>query len=138
MKNLFKLWHKEVKCWIGCNPCIFQDGQIGRWSSNVPFDFFNAEKIEIVRNSGVEDVTGKEICQGDIVEFYNDVEYVLHPGIAKIIYDLGAFQMENEKYGIDYLGNMDIDDMCIRVIGNIYENPELLKSEVESNETNTF
>ena len=39
--------------------------------------------------------------------------------------------MENEKYGIDYLGNMDIDDMDIRVIGNIYENPELLESEVE-------
>lgn len=42
--------------------------------------------------------------------------------------------MENEKYGTDYLGNMDIDDMDIRVIGNIYENPELLESEVESNE----
>ena len=131
MGNLFKAWHKEVKCWIKCNPCVFQEGQIGRWNSNAPFDFFKAEDIEIVRNSGVKDTTGKEIYEGDIVEFYNDVDYVLHPGIAKVIFDLGAFQMENEKYGNEYLGNMDIDDMCIRVIGNIYENPDLLKSKIE-------
>ena len=86
---------------------------------------------EILRPTGIKDVTGKQIYEGDIVEFYNDVYYILKPGIAKIIYELGAFQMVNERYGADYLGNMDIDDMCIRVIGNIYENPKLLKSEVE-------
>ena len=131
MKSLFKLWHKEVKCWIECNPCIFQNGQIGRWNSNVPFDFFKSEDIEIVRNSGIKDVRGKEIYEGDIVEFYNNVDYILKPGKAKVIFELGAFQLENKKYGKDYLGNMEIEEMCIRVIWNIYENPDLFKSEVE-------
>lgn len=89
------------------------------------------DKDTIGQYAGVKDKNEKEIYDGDIVEFYNDVDYIVHPGIAKVIFDLGAFQMENEKYGTDYLGNMDIDDMGIRVIGNIYENPDLLKSKIE-------
>ncbi len=29
----------------------------------------------------------------------------------------------------EYLGEMDIENMCIKIIGNIYENPELLRGE---------
>lgn len=98
------------------------------------FDLIDGTRFELMQYTEIKDVTGKEIYEGDIVEFYNDEYYVLHPGIAKVIFDLGAFQLESKKYGADYLGNMDIDDMDIRVIGNIYANPELLEkleSEVE-------
>ncbi|CAI3679702.1 Phage protein TIGR01671 [Clostridium neonatale] len=139
-KIKFRMWDKDYK-----EMRIFGKNQHDdfRTNRNNELYYYNLQDgetssecgaYELMQYTGIKDVTGKEIYEGDIVEFYNDVDYVLHPGIAKVIFDLGAFQMENEKYGIDYLGNMDIDDMCIRVIGNIYENPELLKSEVESNE----
>lgn len=116
----FRAWGKEEK--------IMQENIQDR--SDFKY-FLNNKNIEVMQYSGITDVTGKEIYEGDIVEFYNDVDYTLHPGIAKIVFDLGAFQMVNEKYGTEYLGNMDIYGMDIRVAGNIFENPELLESEAE-------
>ncbi|CAG9702643.1 conserved hypothetical protein [Clostridium neonatale] len=139
-KIKFRMWDKDYK-----EMRIFGKNQHDdfRTNKNNELYYYNLQDCEtssecgayeLMQYTGIKDVTGKDTYEGDIVEFYNDVDYILHPGIAKIIYELGAFQMENEKYGSDYLGNMDIEDMCIRVIGNIYENPELLKSEGESNE----
>lgn len=141
MKSLFKLWHKEVKCWIGCNPCVFQDGQIGRWSSNAPFDFFKDEDIEIVRNSGVSDDNGEEIFEGDILKRIN-----VKKGTASLEKSFGVIKKESETSNLIFEWN-EYDEYLERflppkilnlksakhywVVGNIYENPELLKSEVE-------
>lgn len=147
MKSLFKLWHKEVKCWIKCNPCVFQDGQIGRWNSNIPFDFFKSDEIEIVRSSGIKDKNEKEIYEGDIVE--------IGDFIYSIKFEIGSFMLvrcsdKTDMYAeFDNCWNDDVyplsqlhwesnaeEDILYNceIIGNIYENPELLKSEVKSNE----
>lgn len=87
------------------------------------------EMIELIRYTGVKDRNGKEIYEGDIVSFYNDEEYKLKSTNALVIYDSGAFMLEHKKLGKEYLGEMDIENMCIKIVGNIYDNPELLEGE---------
>lgn len=87
------------------------------------------EMIELMRYTGLKDRNGKEIYEGDIVRFYNDEEYKLKPTNALVIYESAAFMLEHKKLGKEYLGEMDIENMCIKILGNIYDNPELLEGE---------
>lgn len=96
----------------------------------IPFDkILGFPCYEVMEYTGVKDYENKEIYEDDIVQFFNDEDYILKPGKAAICFDLGAFCIKHFKYGTETLGNMDIDDMFIKVIGNIHENPELLESE---------
>ena len=78
--------------------------------------------IELMQYTGLKDKNGKEIYEGDIVNYS-------HPRTNEIIrtvtFKHGAFGIEGiyEKTHIIF-GN--ILDNHIEVIGNIYENPELL------------
>lgn len=86
-----------------------------------------AWNAEIMQYTGLKDKNGKEIYEGDILKFFNDVDYIIKPGYAKVVFEDGSFCCKHYKYGTEYLANMDVVDMYITVAGNIYENPELLK-----------
>lgn len=86
-------------------------------------------KHELMQYTGLKDKNGKDIYEGDILKFFNDVDYIMKPGYAEVIFEDGAFACKHFKYGIECLVNMDVVDMDITVAGNIYENPELLEGE---------
>lgn len=87
--------------------------------------------------TGLKDKSGKEIYEGD------KVSYQLFPGnqekdIGTIIYRSGGFVIKTDHIhsgdkarigGPDYLplGPMVKNEKEVEVIGNIYENPELLE-----------
>ncbi|MGG7144917.1 YopX family protein [Clostridium nigeriense] len=83
--------------------------------------------FNVMQYTGLKDKNGKEIYEGDILQFYNDVDYIVKPGYTEVIFEDGAFACKHFKYGIECLVNMDVVDMDITVAGNIYENPELLE-----------
>ena len=97
--------------------------------SHYVLDYEDGIEAEIMRYTGLKDKNGKEIYEGDIVSFYNDEEYRFKSTNALVIYDSAAFMLEHKKLGKEYLGEIDIENMCIKIIGNIYENPELLEGE---------
>ena len=78
----------------------------------------------IMQSTGLFDKHGKEIFEGDIVKMAKDVysepayyEIVRHRG--------GAYRLESNQHGCElWLRHTNCE-----VIGNIYENPELLEEE---------
>lgn len=92
---------------------------------------------------GLHDKNGKEIYEGDIIEFSYDVftgNFDTKVGRGTIEFIDGAFyikpfeiegkkikDIDNEEWFLIYTVNID----TLRVIGNIYDNPELLGGEDE-------
>lgn len=75
---------------------------------------------KLMQYTGLKDKNGKKIYKGDILQI-NDEE---HEGNAKIVcveYKRGGFV---DSYFHRYIG--DIKTYKIEIIGNKYENPELL------------
>lgn len=85
------------------------------------------EDAALMQFTGLYDKNGKEIYEGDIVKAYNL--------IYTIEFKYGAFIFVNEVYKLDWrdIANKNRDyrlyeDVIenFEIIGNIYENPELL------------
>ena len=94
-------------------------------------------RFDIMQYTGLHDENGKEIYEGDIIEFSYDMfvgNFDTFVAKGKVVFEEGAFYVEafeNERTteGEAYLlYSINLD--TIEVIGNIYENKELL------NETN--
>lgn len=84
--------------------------------------------------TGLKDKNGKLIYEGDIVNFNCDSEIIR--GIVKWAELPPAYYVEclpdtNDKYCVDW--DLYTFDDTIQVIGNIYENPELLEVRDENN-----
>jgi len=87
--------------------------------------------ITLMQFTGLSDGLGKEIYEGDIVKFENIMDDDEKQFIGKIIFqDCGCGfgyyieQPTSENESTLYLLSNDFD---IEIIGNIYENPKLLK-----------
>lgn len=70
--------------------------------------------------TGLTDKNGTKIFEGDIVNILTENNEI---GIVK--YDEGGFEVEADGFVIDFKQNINGTDVA--VIGNIYDNPELLK-----------
>ncbi|WP_145349718.1 YopX family protein [Staphylococcus epidermidis] len=81
------------------------------------------EDIELMQSTGLRDINGTEIYEGDIVRYNRGISwsvekfpYVVKNSMEGFVFEYGLIQHSLSKK-IEY----------VTVIGNIYENPELLE-----------
>ena len=86
------------------------------------FDFYayvyDFDEVEFMENTGLKDKNGRYIYEGDIVEIlgvYFEIKYRV----------LKGYVIENKEYTLSLEANLD----SVSVVGNIYENKELLGNE---------
>ena len=124
----YRAWLKQYNVMVDdVSDLTFFEGNlkfIGRRTvGGVSFQY-SVEEIELMQSTGVLDKDGQEIFEGDIVKMAKDVysdptyyEVIRHRG--------GAYRLESNQHGCElWLRHTNCE-----VIGNIYENPELLEEE---------
>ena len=107
---------------------------------------FITDEKSIGQYTGLHDKNGKEIYEGDIVEFEDTGEegYEYKEGfdfnnIAQVVYENGIYTLanfgesDNSYYATDCSDEEILEEVLrngnCKVIGNIYDNPEMLGGE---------
>ena len=145
----FKAWDKHKKVFIPNDVWAFVTTDFGAfgimlkdWENYKEGEYFYENSQELVEFTGLHDRSGKEVFEGDVCKVfietggisdrksgfmygvveYKKNEYHINPfrynGDIKSVFGL------NKIYGFLVYGFTHLEN--IEVIGNIYENPELL------------
>lgn len=121
----FRAWDTErremakVIAWEEDGEITLQDSKGGIWKTV-------AHYIAVVMQyTGLEDKNGKEICEGDVINCtsmhdWNIPEWWNEDNSAKSVVIEDIRDIPYELFDADYQNDFEI-------IGNIYENPELLE-----------
>lgn len=120
--------------WVEGNYSIDVSGRV----DILPIDnlvFFEVIPETVGQFTGLTDKNGKKIFEGDIIT--DDPENLSFKNFYGVKYneDKASFYVEDENHE-EYLG--EVWDTDIVVIGNIHDNPELLKEETPSEKYKEF
>lgn len=121
----FRAWDVNNKEMLDVQELDYQDSYNGQPMVRTTMynDYFDVEDMILMQYTGLKDITGREIYEGDIVKsFFVDTDEAGN--------EIYKYYIMEVKYD-EVLCSYKIDKfMNLEVIGNIYENKELL------NETN--
>jgi uncharacterized phage protein (TIGR01671 family) len=107
------------------------DGQRGRRGNQIIIESglaYDVHPFTIGQCTGLKDINGRLIFEGDILkcaaEFLGaEGEYAC----AVVWEDCGWVTRETGNDGYNVLDEIDVEEFKMRVVGNIHDNPELLK-----------
>ena len=132
MTPRFRTWHNELGRMMSIKNMWFQDSRIEELELNdaVMNDYITAspDEIELMQSTGLKDKNGKEIFEGDIITNGMDIVDVRNHetlGFYTLVNGREVFFGHGtsiEEFEEDIEGFSEIAE----IIGNIYENKELL------------
>lgn len=119
-KIIFRAWDKEEKEMIDSFPY-----------NNLQTDYFYA-RCNVMQYIGLQDKNDTKIFEGDIVKYIGE----FHTVIGQIVFENGAIIIQSRNHNKNFKGWLLADARINvqkdwEVIGNIYENPEYLNSQLE-------
>ena len=132
----FRAWEKETQTMLDVSLIDFKKSiLVGEHWEFGETNFINFDDVNLMQSTGLRDKNGKEIFEGDIVKR----DGIKRPEIIIFgewidVDTLGfeeqyiGFYFESEHEGQKRLYSVEsrFNNLC-KVIGNIYENPELLE-----------
>lgn len=129
----YKVWDKEQMEWIELKGDIFlaySDGKLEVVEGDVNYAVIH-ENAEIIEWTGLRDIDNQEIYEGAIVAQFNFESEIFR---SEVIFRDGSFGYKNKVFGdfIAYASNNAFNwengrSTRIKIIGHIFENPELLE-----------
>lgn len=129
MIQKFRVWLPDIDQMLRVKALVFEKDKT-RCVCGYSFDFYlEDENATIMQSTGLKDKNGKEIFEGDIITNGKDVMSIKR-------HDTLGFYIDF-KGKIDFIADgVDLEEFeedakeiadSIEIIGNIYENPELLE-----------
>lgn len=95
-------------------------------------DWYDSDRFTLMQSTGLKDKNGKEIYEGDVLKgrfMFTDVdgESSIHTsvGVVRWAENSGRWVVDGEVFRGEDLKDWNVGELCI--IGNIYENPELME-----------
>lgn len=99
-------------------------GKFSNGTTSVPLKFEdkrNGEDVILMQSTGLKDLNGAEIFEGDIVRFFDS--------LYTVFYDIkeGCYRLKphDDRWVVDYMCNFSSEE-SFEVVSNIYENKEYL------------
>ena len=133
MIHKFRAWDKNQQIMRGVRGLFWAKNNLVAHCSPIgnKFDEFfttilNDGEYHLMQSTGLFDKNGQEIFEGDVVEFEDadDIENVyINQGVIE--WCQGGFIVTN-RTSVTMGDLLDGNNLEVTVIGNIYENPELL------------
>lgn len=122
----FRAWDSNKKRWFD----EFEVGPLGSVGHRMRGLYYALAEIKdfvLVQSTGLLDKQGKEIFEGDVLKrwsVYSDEILIVHWHEAgfRLFYPGDSFDQSNPVDTLDWEAEFD------EIIGNIYENPELLEN----------
>lgn len=128
----FRAWSKLASRMYIVNGLYFDRGMVQYANNDNAIRFIKLENIILMQSTGLFDKNGKEIFDGDIVKRYRspffkaEWEYQIETVVKR-----EACLLLEKKFGRNSatmsFGSPFAKSDLLEVVGNIYENPELLE-----------
>ena len=141
-KIKFRAWDKVQGCYLydvqgaydTLSGCVkYENGENADYDEECFDGFLDNEQYIVEQYTGLKDVNGKEIYEGDIIEFFGANKKI------KVKKEFGIIVYKADRYGAGFnsiiqnkehgYGGINIAQDI--VVGNVHENPELLEADNE-------
>jgi uncharacterized phage protein (TIGR01671 family) len=128
----FRVWDKRFSEFVE-DFFVSEDGKIYKKTKDTCYGFAisreTSDKIILMQSTGLKDKNGNEIFEGDVVQYQNTkVPSADSKGVIRYFDNWAMFGIDieyNEPRALFFNGLAD--HISLEVVGNIYENPELIE-----------
>ena len=129
----YRAWDKRRKRMVEVTSINFRDGTIQGETRHAVNRVVYLEDIVLMQYTGLKDKNGKEIYEGDLLNMHYRNESVEKGKVVTVKMGM-TYDSDGWEHGRTYgwvAGDNSLADVApyAEVLGNIYENPEILEEE---------